>query len=539
LEFCVRNAYSPQEFVERCRDEGLSVSEETLHTNLYEELVKLDKANKNGVWARIIKNAFAPLFVGKVDYVAGNPPWVNWRNLPVDYRDGMAPLWEQYGLFTQKGLQARLGAGMDDISVLMTYVSGNTYLADDGRLGFVITQTLFQSAGGGQGFRRFSLPNGNFFRVDAVHDFSSFQPFEGATNRTATIAMSLSRSPTTYPVNYFKMSLGADSGPISDEPIAFPQLQSDAFEAKPISSEVGAPWLVLKRGMWEASAKILGKSEYTARIGAHSGGAAGVYWVDILKREKQSCLIANRWDAGRNPYPSVTASVECAMVRPLARGRDVDRWEVNPSLSIVIPYDPKNYGKAISEARLKKEYPKTFAYFQQFRDAMVQRPHYLHHFKPSGQPYWSMYNVGDYSFADYRLVWREQSSSFKCAVIEGENAPIADAKLIVVACHSSDEAHYLAAMLNSAPARYVIEAYVVKVQISTHVLKNIRVPTYSETETTHRKLAQLSRACHRSAVEKDWDKLRTVEEQIDQTASQLWELGSAELRRIKISLQDN
>jgi hypothetical protein len=129
IEFCVKNAYSASEFLQRCHDEGLATTSATIHTDLYNELVALDRANKNGVWARIIKNAFAPLFVGKFDFVSGNPPWVNWRNLPPDYRASVAPLWERYGLFTKKGLEARLGAGMDDISVLMTYVSGNTYLS--------------------------------------------------------------------------------------------------------------------------------------------------------------------------------------------------------------------------------------------------------------------------------------------------------------------------------------------------------------------------------------------------------------------------
>jgi hypothetical protein len=51
LESCVRNGDSPEEFIQRCRDEGLRISEHTLHVALYRELVKLDKANKNGVWA--------------------------------------------------------------------------------------------------------------------------------------------------------------------------------------------------------------------------------------------------------------------------------------------------------------------------------------------------------------------------------------------------------------------------------------------------------------------------------------------------------
>jgi len=33
--------------LERCRDDGVPVSAESLHLDLYRELVKLDKANKN------------------------------------------------------------------------------------------------------------------------------------------------------------------------------------------------------------------------------------------------------------------------------------------------------------------------------------------------------------------------------------------------------------------------------------------------------------------------------------------------------------
>ena len=148
----VRNGYSAEEFIQRCRDEGLPISEHTLHTELYLELVKLDKANKNGIWARIIKNAFAPLFIGQVDYVAGNPPWVNWENLPPDYRATTEPLWVRYSLFKHKGLKARLGSAKDDISILMTYVSADCYLRSGGVLGFVITQSVFKTVGGRRRF---------------------------------------------------------------------------------------------------------------------------------------------------------------------------------------------------------------------------------------------------------------------------------------------------------------------------------------------------------------------------------------------------
>lgn len=43
---------------------------------LYSELYKLHSAGRNGLWARIIKNAFAPVFLAPFDYIAGasSPP---------------------------------------------------------------------------------------------------------------------------------------------------------------------------------------------------------------------------------------------------------------------------------------------------------------------------------------------------------------------------------------------------------------------------------------------------------------------------------
>jgi hypothetical protein len=75
LEFCVQTgSYSSNEFLAYCRGRGIPTEEEELHTRLFRRLRRLTAENRNGIWARIIKNAFAPYFVGKVDFVAGNPP---------------------------------------------------------------------------------------------------------------------------------------------------------------------------------------------------------------------------------------------------------------------------------------------------------------------------------------------------------------------------------------------------------------------------------------------------------------------------------
>ena len=539
LEVCVKGAYAPSEFISRCHEDGLTVDSVEAHIDLYKELVKLDKANKNGIWARIIKNNFAPLFVGKVDYIAGNPPWINWRSLPSDYRDSVAPLWKTYGLFTQKGLSARLGAGMDDISVLMLFVSADHFLGDSGRLAFVITQTIFKSAGGGMGFRKLKIDNTKFLKVARVSDFSKCQPFEGAANRTSVVSIRISKRPNPFPVQYRVFSpVGsgriASDLPISEFASAFAVSDLEAF---PLGDEPGASWITLPAGMRSILAKIHGESPFRARIGAHSGGAAGVFWVEVVEQKPNGLVIRNLHEAGRNKYPQVTKVVEADLVRPLLRGKDVDRWTAFSRHAILIPYDNENNGKSVSESYMKKKYPKTFAYFETFKERLLDRPHYRQHFAPSSQPYWSMYNVGNYTFAPHRVVWREQSARFKCCVVpDSDGLPfVADAKLIVVDCSSSDEAFFLAACLNSAPARFLIQSYAIEVQVSTHVLSHVKVPEYAGTEV-QRNLAKKSRLCHAAARDKKGDKLTELEGDIDKIVAKMWGLTNDELERVQKGL---
>jgi len=89
--------------------------------NTYSILQELENKGLNGIWVGIIKNFFAPTFIGMSDYIIGNPPWVNWENLPESYRDSIKKYWSEYAynLFRIKGIQARLGSAHDDICVLL------------------------------------------------------------------------------------------------------------------------------------------------------------------------------------------------------------------------------------------------------------------------------------------------------------------------------------------------------------------------------------------------------------------------------------
>ncbi len=206
LDRAVQAGQPPEGFLRDMRaklelpDETWDNTERPL-ARLYSQLLDLHKQGLDGVWARIIRNAFAPNFIGQFDYVVGNPPWVNWQSLPISYRQTLIPLnQERYKLFRLRGQMASSGSAQIDLATLLTYVSADRYLRSAGRLGFIVTQSLFQSKAG-EGFRRFALQDGQPLMVLHVDDMVDLMPFEGANNRTSVFVMK-KNEPTSYPVNY-------------------------------------------------------------------------------------------------------------------------------------------------------------------------------------------------------------------------------------------------------------------------------------------------------------------------------------------------
>lgn len=539
LEFCIRNGYEHTDFITRCKSEGLSITAEDLHIILYKELLKLDKENKNGVWARIIKNAFAPLFCGNFDYIAGNPPWVNWENLPQDYRKLIAPLWQQYNLFRHKGYKAKLGGGKDDISILMTYVSHDSYLKDLGSLGFVITQSVFKSKGGGEGFRNFNyIKNSNKFYLEPIHvdDMSLFQPFEGAANRTAVFICKKSKKQFNYPIQYIVWSKTGRKSIGQDLPIGevTKLINKQELAATPIDKEnISSPWLTAPFSTLDGLRKIIGPSDYSAKAG-NCTWLNGVYWIRIIRKlPNNKLLIENLSSIGKKKIKQVQTDIESDLVYPLLRGRDVKKWIASPSIFIILPNKTDKLA-GIPKPEMKNKYPHTYAYFKKFENQLKNRSGFKQYFRPN-DPIWSIYNVGPYTFSPYKVIWREQSTEFQSAVISSNESKqiLPDHKLMQVPLNDEDEAHYLSALLNSSPSTMVIKSYVVSTQTSTHVLENISIPKYLPTNRDHIELAELSKMCHNAAFAGKTKEIESLEIKIDDLAKKIWNLNNGELKSIQ------
>lgn len=538
LEECAKKQLPVEKFTLRAQME-LKLDDMAVLSETYARLLELEQKGINGIWARIIKNAFAPLFMGEFDFIAGNPPWVNWEALPQEYRDATVHLWQKYDLFEHKGLRARLGSAKDDISVLMTYVAIDKYLKDKGKLCFVITQSLFKTKGGGEGFRRFQLgKNGMTFNVLQVDDMVELQPFDSATNRTA-VFLAQKGDKTNYPVDYVVWKK-KEKGTI-DLDLTWEELQQKTvvryLKAQSIDGTLQGSWISAKPKALKTIKNVIGNSYYKARAGTCTW-LNGVYWGETKQSEnKLGVTFQNSADEG-STISRLETEVEEEIVFPLLRGREVVRWHGKSNYSVLIPHDIKQPSKGIPLGTFERRFSNAFAYFKKFEANLVQRSGYKKYLHPAGEPFYSIYNIGPYTFAPYKVVWKEQSSPFQCVVISSHNGKVIvpDHKLMLIPFNDEIEAHYVCAVLNSTISQFIVQAYTISTQQSTHILENINVPRYDEVNGFHVELARLSQQCHEKTTV--GIPVSDLEAQIDVLAAELWGLTKDELKEIQESLRE-
>ena len=551
LEEAVKLKYNKNQFIQvLCQRLPLNQDQDEndikVIYELYEKLLNLEKQGINGIWARVIKNAFAPLFKGKFDYIAGNPPWVNWEHLPEDYRKDTLKVWHYYELVPPKGLGAILGKSKMDISVLMTYVGLDKYLYKGGRLGFLITQSVFKT-GASQSFRRFRLKDSIPIRVLHVDDMVKLNPFEGIGNRTSIIILQKGKE-TKYPVpyNYWVKKIRGKS--IKDD-LSLNEVIELAtykkFVAEPVNkNDTTSPWITGRPKALKAVRKVLGQSDYTAHAGVYTGGANAVYWVEIVdKKPNGLVIISNITEGAKREVERVQTAIEPDLLYPLLRGRDVKKWKAEPSAHIIMTRSPSQINKkAISENEIKIKYPKTFLYLSRFKEILLSRRDAVLQRSFKSIPFYSLAAVSDYTFAPYKVVWTRIANIEAAVVSTLEGKPIIPQETItLVACSSEEEAHYIAATVNSSPFQFAVISYSQaggKSMGSMHVLENICIPKFDSRNPLHVELAKLSKKAHLTANVDDKDTLQELEDEIDIVSAQIWGLTEDELKEIKISLEE-
>lgn len=119
-----------------------------------------------------------------------------------------------------------------------------------------------------------------------------------------------------------------------------------------------------------------------------------------------------------------------------------------------------------------------------------------------GAPFFAIYNVGDYTFQPWKVVWPEMSSRFYAAVVGSAIVPtvgtrpyVPDHKVYFAAFDDKEPAYYLCGLLNTPMVREWIESHILTIQIGD-VFKHTRLPEFDDKQSGHVALAKLVEQAH-------------------------------------------
>ena len=492
----------------------------------YDQVLALHRKNWNGIWFRIVRNFFWSATAGEFDAIVGNPPWVRWSNLPEAYRDRAKPTCEKYAIFSDTKFH---GGNELDISAIITYTTADKWLVEDGRLIFVITQTVFQSPSS-QGFRRFRINATDRLVPLSVDDMKELKPFPDAANKTAVVMFTKHVAGiTTYPLDYRvwlgktkndstgKVKMGRGGQPqrlkAIDPRLSLPNVLSLVdvihMEANPVSDTMeGAPWAIMKPGYFAACKPLFGPSTWVNGRKGITTDLNGVYFVDVIDSNVAdgTVKVRTRPHEGKTDLGNARDFwVEAESLYPLAKGAgDLHACYFLPESELYAFVPNKGINKAdldlAASSYSTRSNPKTFKFFKAYKSFLESRSTFKTRMK--GAPFFSIYNVGDYTFAPYKVIWAEMTGDFSAAVVGSGNVPgygkrvyVPDHKLYFADFTKPKPAYFLCGLLHSEIIKEMIEAHNVSTNMGD-IFKHVSLPAFDPSNNEHIKLADLVKKAH-------------------------------------------
>ncbi|PVU69574.1 SAM-dependent methyltransferase, partial [Sulfolobales archaeon SCGC AB-777_K20] len=575
---CLEIKCIPSDFEQRLKLYKLDPNDIKILLELYNKLLDLEMQGKDSVWISVLRNAFAPMLQKKFDFVVGNPPWVNWENLPEQYREVSKDLWTNYDLAKIKG-KTGLGKVKRDLAMLFLVRSFDRYLKEGGKLGFLITFTVFKTQAGA-GFRGFLARN---TKIHVIHDLVTLMPFEDATNRTGAIVvekvceLEKIKSGECRAISEVRMAnmsgikhlvwVGKQIDP--DAPLEEVLKTTRRYEIVMVPlmpNDPASPWMQVTPNIVNAIRKVISGGQYYEAYEGVNTALNQVYFIKVIGRAPDGTLIVtNPPESGqKKKVKQVEAKVEPDLVYPLIRGEDVKKWYVEfKDRYVILPLDSE--GNSLSPTIMRSKYPNAYSYFYQFFNDLISRgaEPYKSKLKPYknlplekaeklAPPFYWVFNASQ-SLAPYKVVWKEVSArmavgGFHVAVVEplqdkylGENTVVPDHTVVFIPVGDRDEAYYLAGILNSTIITFALQYAVVE------SLSDLNIPRFDPNNDFHRRITELSRRAHEVAkciyaetkpdycnnIRNPEKELKEIEKELDKAVAKLYDINEDALNDFK------
>lgn len=347
----------------------------------------------------------------KYDILIGNPPWINFVDLPTTYKTHIKPYFIREGLVEDKqGLL--LGASRVDMAALVLKVVLRKLLKQNGLGYFYLPTSLFFGESAHKGFRNYHTDRRNF-AIGAVYEFTSTKVFEDVST-SYCCARFQSDIQQEFPVTYYKECEGNWV-----EHKAFPfNKPNDSWRIVQNFDELKVCDTI----------EIRLTSEQKPRQGVNTCGMNSVY----IFEEKPSHLPEE-------------------FLFPLATK---ELWRQNMSSThkwILLPYHQES-GKPLTWEHIQK-YDTLCSYLQNFKVVLQKRNGTLLRASINKGQWWAMLGVGSYSFAPFKVMWEAYGRNhFKPIVlshVDGQMWQGNQAMHAFIPCWSEEDAYRIKTSLEN------------------------------------------------------------------------------------------
>lgn len=506
-----------------------------------DEFVELEKKHWNGIWARIIGNFLTTASLGKFELVVGNPPWIDWKNLPENYRERTKSLCIDRQLFSGDSLTG--GINLNICALIASVSYANWVDRESGVLGFLMPKPLlFQQTY--EGFRNFVVEGSERAWLSKITDWTNAgSPFYPVQQEFATYLITSKEREygKGVPVVAYDLIGKKSNGRLIWKASSFQETMSHLARRDLLAVQCGDTrtgfTFVPDLATAERMRAIAGTSYYAGREGIEFYPQE-LYLLDAatvrpLPGLHQEGLVTGRNFQGvKSKYKLAPQAVtlESQYLHPLIRGVDIRRFHVDgPDYVVPFPYDADHGRDPIPSRVLLRQAPKLWRYLMNNRAVLENQTKYYDRIqgKHASEPY-SLARVGLYSFAPVHVVFRD-NSKWQAAVVGTARTPWGSDVIPVFQNHAVsmcerldntwigvNEAHYICAILNSPAVGYYITQS--SDSRSYKVRPPVWIPSYDESNPIHIGLATLSKIAHAH-----WSD-REMMERIDGQLERLMEL---------------
>ena len=314
---------------------------------------------------------------GEYDILIGNPPWVNFGDLPTAYKARLKPFFLQEELVPDRQ-KTLLGSSRIDIAALVLKVALGRLLKRNGVGYFYLPTSLFFGDGAHSGFRNYrakdsrnGVDSHRDFAVDTVYEFTSTKVFEGV-GTSYCCARFRGNTRQDFPISYFR------------------ELEGEWVEHKALPLKAPTdPWRIVKdldELNMDTNLEIRLAPEQKPRQGVNTCGANSVFIFDHKPLHLPEQFL----------YPLTTKEI----------------WRqqtLQPHRWILLPYHQQT-GKPLTWDEIG-QWDTLKAYLQNAQERLKSRKGTLLRTAINKGNWWALLGVGSYAFAPFKVIWQAYGKS--------------------------------------------------------------------------------------------------------------------------------